>query len=71
MTLERERIVTCGFSFTCPVCGSAAQLLTLEQAAQLLQVKTACIRDWITLGKLHGIETPGGEPRVCNRSFCS
>ena len=71
IAFERERVVVRAALMNCPVCLSDSEMLTAEQAAALIQVEAESIRTWLAEGKAHGVETIGGQPRVCKNSlFC-
>ena len=53
----------------CPVCLCPSEMLTTRQAAALAQVEARSIRRWLSLGKAHGVRTPGGQHRVCRNSL--
>jgi hypothetical protein len=44
-------------------------LLTLTQAAALVQVNADEIFLWLAEGKTHGAMTPGGQHRFCKNSL--
>ena len=71
IAFERERVVVRAALMSCPVCLSDSEMLTAEQAAVLIQVEAESIRTWLAEGKAHGVETTGGQLRVCKNSlFC-
>ena len=69
IVFERERIVLRTSPVRCPVCLSDSEMLTYEQAAGLAQVNSSSISTWLTEGKAHGVETAGGQRRVCRNSL--
>ncbi|MGH9872515.1 MAG: helix-turn-helix domain-containing protein [Pyrinomonadaceae bacterium] len=66
---ERIRVVTRAVAPSCPICLSSDGLLTLAQAAGLLQVGEPSIRRWLGQGKAHGFKTPSGHYRICRNSL--
>jgi hypothetical protein len=69
IVFERERVVTRASRIRCPVCLSDSEMLTTEQAAGLAQVHSSSISTWLAEGKAHGIETAGGQRRICRNSL--
>jgi excisionase family DNA binding protein len=53
----------------CPVCYLSSEMLTVQQAGALVQVKPESIRRWLAQGKAHGVKTPGGHYRICKNSL--
>jgi excisionase family DNA binding protein len=45
------------------------ELITIEQAAEILQVSRRSIYNWLALGKVEGIRTPGGCVRLYRDSL--
>jgi helix-turn-helix protein len=69
VAFETTRVVKHASSIGCPVCLSADGLLTLAQAAELIQVGEPSIRRWLLQGKAHGFKTPSGHYRICRNSL--
>jgi len=53
----------------CPICAREGEFVTPEEAAARASVTTRTIYRWLENGKLHFIETPGGELLVCSESL--
>jgi len=66
---ERERIVSQGILTHCPACRSQSELLTLAQAAALVQVDMGILDHWQADGRLHTATTPDGTHRICRNSL--
>lgn len=69
VSFERERFVLSSGSMPCPICHTPTELLTIEQAGALVQLGSPEIADWLLNGLAHGIETVGGQWRVCRDSL--
>jgi len=53
----------------CPICAREGEFVTPEDAAARASVTPRTIYRWLENGKLHFIETPGGELIVCSESL--
>jgi hypothetical protein len=74
VTIETSRLIAIKGRRTsavadCPLCGSEAETVTLDEAALLANVSSRAIWHWIEAGKLHCRETAEGLLRVCLRSL--
>jgi helix-turn-helix protein len=69
VAFETTRVVRRDSAAACPICFSADGLLTLAQAATLIQVGEPNIRRWLLQGKAHGFKTPSGRYRICRNSL--
>ncbi len=69
VAFETERITQHSVITACPVCLAPTELLTLTQAAALVQVNADEIFLWLAEGKTHGAMTPGGQRRFCKNSL--
>jgi hypothetical protein len=69
---EQERIVSeVATTRHCSRCGSLSELLTVLQAAALIQREVSLINDWVVSGKIHLASTPNGDHCVCQNSLRS
>jgi len=74
ITIERHRSVVTRrttkrrLSF-CPICERDNEFVTPEAAAASTSVTARTIYRWLEDGRLHFIETPGGELFVCCESL--
>jgi hypothetical protein len=69
IAFERKRVVLQPVPMLCPVCCLSSEMLTVQQAGALAQVKPESIRRWLAHGKAHGVKTPGGQHRICKNSL--
>jgi excisionase family DNA binding protein len=69
VAFERERTIRRPVAASCPVCRLESELLTVRQAAALVQVGVKTIYRWLAAGRAHGIRTPGGGHRICRESL--
>ena len=69
IAFERERIIRQSTSTRCPVCYLNSEMLTVQQAAVVAQVKAESIYRWLAEGKAHGVKTAGGHRRICSVSL--
>ena len=51
----------------CPVCSEVLDMLNPEQAAAVANVNTRTIYAWVESGRIHHLETAGGELMICPR----
>jgi len=74
VTVETRRLIAikgrrCSEASDCPLCGSAADMVTLDEAALLAGVSSRAIWHWAEAGKLHCRETAEGLLRICLSSL--
>jgi hypothetical protein len=69
VAFETERIIQRSLATQCPICETQTELLTLSQAAELVQVESEVIRGWLLGGQTHSATTPDGEHRICRNSI--
>jgi hypothetical protein len=74
VTVETRRLIAikgrrCSAAADCPLCGPAAGMVTLDEAALLAGVNYRVIWQWAESGKLHCRETQEGLLRICPRSL--
>ena len=53
----------------CPICAHESEFVTPEEAGAIASVSPRTIYRWLENGKLHFIETPGGELLLCAESL--
>ena len=63
-----ERIIRRPLATHCPICQMLTELLTVNQAAELVQVEIEVVHRWLEGGMTHSALTPDGEHRVCRNS---
>jgi excisionase family DNA binding protein len=74
ITIERRRSVVTRRTTKrklsyCPICARESEFVTPEAAAALASVTARTIYRWLENGKLHFMETPGGELFICSESL--
>jgi len=74
VTLEMSRLIAIkgrrlSAAVDCPLCGSEAAMVTLDEAALLSGVNSRAIWHWVEADKLHCRETAEGLLRVCLSSL--
>ncbi len=69
IVFEQERILRRSVTADCPVCQVNGEMLTPEQAGEMVQVRVQRIYQWLAQGKAHGVKTPGGHDRICKNSL--
>ena len=74
VTVETSRLIAIkgrrlSAAVDCPLCGPAAEMVTLDEAALLAGVSSRALWHWVEAGKLHCRETAEGLLRVCLRSL--
>ena len=53
----------------CLVCAREVELLTRDNAAEVLEVGLNALDDFISAGRVHAVETASGSVRVCKDSL--
>jgi hypothetical protein len=53
----------------CPVCERQVEMLTVTQAAEVLEIEARALRQFIADGQVHAVETVSGGFRVCQDSL--
>jgi hypothetical protein len=66
---EEERVVRHSATTQCSVCRLNSEMLTPEQASELVRVQVESIHEWLAQGKAHGMKTTNGQDRVCRNSL--
>ena len=69
VAFEKERIIQRRLATHCPICETQTELLTVNQAAELVQVESQVIHGWLQGGQTHSATTPDGEHRICRNSI--
>ena len=62
-----ERSLAPALPMWCPVCAEELEMLKPEQAAAVANVNTRTIYAWVESGRIHHLETAGGELMICPR----
>jgi hypothetical protein len=53
----------------CPVCEREVEMLTVTQAAEVLEIEALAFKQFIADGQVHAVETLSGGFRVCQDSL--
>jgi excisionase family DNA binding protein len=53
----------------CPLCGRNTQVLTINEACQMVGRRRRTIYNWINAGKLHLLRSAGGRMHICADSL--
>ena len=69
--IRRERLTlpATGFLVPCPVCRRDVEVLSLSQAAAILDVTEESLQALLTSGAIHEVEPIFGAPRICRISL--
>ena len=66
---ERVTLPAAGFAGFCPVCQRNVEILSLSQAAAILEVGDETLEALLASGTIHGIQTVTGSIAVCKHSL--
>jgi hypothetical protein len=69
VAFEHERIIQQSILTSCPICLCQTELLTLDQAAAMVQVAAHDVQRWVREQKTHGATTHDGHHRICKNSL--